>query len=165
MITIKEALPSELNIISDIACKTWPATYGEILSDVQLQYMLNKFYSPESLNENISNGHHFLIASANDVPLGFASYVHNYGETGQTKIPKIYMLPESQGKGIGKLLIGEIEKIARKNQATKLTLNVNRFNKAISFYQYMGFEIAAEEVIQLEHGFVMDDYIMAKPLA
>ena len=164
MITIKESLPNEFNVIRDIAYKTWPSTYGHILSNVQLEYMLDNFYSLEGLNENIKNGHHFLIAKENDTPLGFASYVHHYGEKGKTKIPKIYMLPESQGKGIGKMLVAEIERIARKAGAAKLTLNVNRFNKALSFYQHLGFEIVAEEVIPLENGFVMDDFVMEKAL-
>lgn len=164
MIEIKEALPNEFNIIQDIAYKTWPSTYGKILSNSQLEYMLDLFYSIEGLNKNVGIGHHFLIAKENETPLGFASYVHNYPENGVTKIPKIYILPEAQGKGIGKLLIEAIEMQARKNHSTKVTLNVNRSNPAIGFYEKIGFVITGQEDIELEHGYLMEDYIMERTL-
>ena len=101
MIAIKEAQPNELNIIQDIARRTWPVTYGDILRAEQIAYMLDRFYSTESLNANLDDGHHFLLARENDVVLGFASFVHDAPEKSNTKIPKIYVLPQTQGKGIG----------------------------------------------------------------
>ena len=35
---------NQLPIIQDLAYKIWPSTYGEILSKIQLDYMLDKFY-------------------------------------------------------------------------------------------------------------------------
>jgi ribosomal protein S18 acetylase RimI-like enzyme len=35
-----------------------------------------------------------------------------------------------------------------------LSLNVNRFNKAISFYEKLGFEIVGKEDIELDHGYL-----------
>ena len=164
MIQIKEALPNELNIIQDIAHKTWPVTYGEILTNTQLAYMLENFYSTEALNGNLKNNHRFILAKENDVTLGFASYVHDHPENYTTKIPKIYVLPETQGKGIGKLLIEAIEAEARKHGAAKLTLNVNRFNKAITFYEHLGFTIAKEENIPIGNGYFQEDFVMEKAL-
>ena len=164
MITIKEALPNELNIIQDIAHKTWPVTYGEILTNEQLAYMLDSFYSTEALNGNLRNNHHFILAKENDVTLGFASYVHDHPENYTTKIPKIYVLPETQGKGIGKLLIDAIETEARKHGAAKLTLNVNRNNKAITFYEHLRFTIAKEENVPIGNGYFQEDFVMEKAL-
>lgn len=165
MIAIKEAQPNELNIIQDIARRTWPVTYGDILRAEQIAYMLDRFYSTESLNANLDDGHHFLLARENDVVLGFASFVHDAPEKSNTKIPKIYVLPQTQGKGIGQKLMETIEHQARQHGATKLTLNVNRFNKALTFYQHLGFKIVAEIDINIGHGYLMEDYIMEKPLA
>lgn len=164
MIVISEMLPDEINIVQDIAHKTWPITYGEILTSEQLQYMLDSFYSIEALNGNLKNGHHFLLAKENDVTLGFASYVHNHPENFTTKIPKIYVLPETQGKGIGKLLIDAIEIEAIKNQSAKLTLNVNRKNKAKTFYERLGFVAVKEEDVPIGNGIFQEDYVMEKPL-
>jgi ribosomal protein S18 acetylase RimI-like enzyme len=69
-------------------------------------------------------------------------------------------LPESQGKGAGKLLIDSVVKAATENQSDVVSLNVNRFNKAVSFYQKMGFEIVGKEDVELDHGYLMEDYKM-----
>lgn len=164
MIHIVKATAADLKIISEIAHKTWPLTYSEILSPEQLAYMLDAFYSGEALQENIANGHEFILAKENEVCLGFASFEHHYEEGNTTKIHKIYILPETQGKGIGKLLINAIADFAKTNQSHTLLLNVNRFNKALTFYQKMDFEIMQEIDIELEHGYLMEDYIMEKRL-
>jgi hypothetical protein len=40
-------------------------------------------------------------------------------------------------------------------------LNVNRFNKAVSF-EKLGFEIVGKEDIELDHGYLMEDYKLEK---
>lgn len=163
MLTIVNAKESDFHIIQQIAYQTWPETYGQILSEEQLNYMLKSFYSEEALSENVSKkGHHFLLAKENDNCLGFVSYEHNCNKTNQTKIHKIYILPNTQGKGVGKALLYEVEKRAKAKANNALFLNVNRFNKALSFYTKMGFEIIGQEDIKLEHGYLMEDYIMQK---
>lgn len=164
MIQIIKATTDDLNIINDIARKTWPIAYGEILSEAQLNYMLDSFYSKEALRANIANGHNFILAKEDDMVLGFASFENNYQNRAKTKIHKIYMLPESQGKGIGKLLIDSIEKFAVTSGSNSILLNVNRFNKAIGFYKKMGFEIIQEIDIEIGLGYLMEDYVMEKKI-
>lgn len=164
MIHIVKATVSDLKTITEIAHKTWPLTYGEILSPAQLEYMLDAFYSDEALRENIANGHEFILAKENDICLGFASFEHHHKNGNTTKIHKIYILPETQGKGIGKLLIDSITQLAQENQSQILLLNVNRFNKALTFYQKLGFEIVEEIDIELEYGYLMEDYVMEKKI-
>ncbi|TAF61429.1 MAG: GNAT family N-acetyltransferase, partial [Flavobacterium sp.] len=52
----------------------------------------------------------------------------------------------------------------RKQGSLILCLNVNRFNKAIAFYERMGFSIISEVNIELEYGYLMEDYVMEKKL-
>jgi ribosomal protein S18 acetylase RimI-like enzyme len=164
MITIKDALPNELNVIQDIAYRTWPVTYGNILSNAHLTYMLEMFYSLDGLNKNLEDGNHFLLAEDDGIAVGFASYVHHYPTNFVTKIPKIYVLPGNQGKGIGKSLIDEIETRSMKNGDDIITLNVNRNNTARFFYEKMGFEIVAEENVDIGNNVIQEDYIMEKRL-
>lgn len=164
MIHIFKTKVNDLKNITEIAHKTWPLTYGEILSPAQLEYMLNAFYSESALLANIENGHEFILAKENDICLGFASFEHHYKNQNTTKIHKIYILPETQGKGIGKLLIDSITQLAQENQSQILLLNVNRFNKALTFYQKLGFEIVEEIDIELEYGYLMEDYVMEKKI-
>ncbi|AOW10631.1 GNAT family N-acetyltransferase [Flavobacterium gilvum] len=165
MIKIISATAKNYPTIRDIAHETWPIAYGEILSKAQLDYMLGAFYNDEALNDSVVNkGHHFVLAKEREEILGFASYEHHYDQNNQTKIHKIYVLPQTQGKGIGKKLIDYVENVAKENDSTELVLNVNRFNKALFFYQKMGFEIASEIDIELEHGYLMEDFVMIKKL-
>ncbi|MBD0725997.1 GNAT family N-acetyltransferase [Flavobacterium sp. L1I52] len=164
-ITITKATVEDLKTISTIAYKTWPITYGEILSETQLSYMLEAFYSDAALLKNMENGHEFILAYEDGIALGFASFEHQYQNKPSTKIHKIYMLPESQGKGVGKLLIDTIEKMTLDKGCNSLLLNVNRFNKAIGFYQKMGFQIIQEIDIEIGLGYLMEDYVMEKKLS
>jgi ribosomal protein S18 acetylase RimI-like enzyme len=164
MISISEATAADLKVINAIAHKTWPLTYGKILSQAQLDYMLDAFYSDSALRKNIENGHQFILAKEDNICLGFASFEPHYQNENTTKIHKIYILPETQGKGIGKLLIDTIAEFAKQNNSGSLLLNVNRFNKALTFYQKLGFEIIQEVNIELEHGYLMEDYVMKKQL-
>jgi len=165
MITIIPATSNDYQTIQNIAHLTWPVAYGEILSKAQLDYMLDAFYNEETLKDSVANkGHHFVLAKEGEETLGFASYEHHYNQKQQTKIHKIYILPQTQGKGIGKKLIDYVEEAAKENDSEILSLNVNRFNKALHFYQKIGFEIVEEVNIELEHGYLMEDYVMEKKL-
>jgi ribosomal protein S18 acetylase RimI-like enzyme len=164
MIRIDKATVADLKTITEIAHKTWPLTYGEILSPAQLEYMLNAFYSDAALRANIENGHEFILAKEADIVLGFASFEPHYENGNTTKIHKIYILPETQGKGIGKLLLDAIAQFAKEKNATSLLLNVNRFNMALTFYQKLGFKIIQEIDIELEFGYLMEDYVMEKQI-
>lgn len=163
MIAIAES--NDYDTIRDIAYKTWPLTYGSILSKAQLDYMLALFYSTEALQENAyEKNHHFLLVKENNEALAFLSYEHQYQGKPVTRIHKIYILPETQGKGIGKLLIDRVEALANETKSEKLSLNVNRYNNAQFFYRKLGFEIVGEEDVKLDYGYLMEDYIMEKSL-
>ena len=63
-------------------------------------------YSDESLQEQIYvKNHRYFLAKENDTFLGYMSIEHNCENSGKTKIHKIYILPDQQKKGIGKLLL------------------------------------------------------------
>ena len=165
MLLLTEGAIEDFKTIREIAYKSWPNTYGSILSKEQIDYMLDLFYSEKTLLENLNEkGHPFLLVNEGEVCLGFASYEHNYLNQNCTRLHKIYLLPEAQGKGAGKLLIEAVENLAKENQSVVVSLNVNKFNKAISFYKKIGFEVVSDEEILLEHGYKMEDYKMEKKL-
>jgi ribosomal protein S18 acetylase RimI-like enzyme len=153
---------NQLPLVQDLAHKIWPSTYGEILSEAQLHYMLDKFYSSENLKLQLNSNHVFLLIKEENNILGFLDYELNYEKSGKTKIHKIYVLPETQGKGIGKTFIQHVEKIAQKANQNGILLNVNRFNKAIGFYENLGFQKIQTIDIEIGNGYLMEDFIMEK---
>jgi ribosomal protein S18 acetylase RimI-like enzyme len=158
-LSIRKATPPDIPVIRDIAYKTWPSAYGNILSPEALGYMLQYFYSEEALQEQMQQGQEFFIAEVNTIPVGFGA-VSSY-EEGVYKLNKIYVLPGIQKTGAGKALMNEAIRIARKNGARELVLNVNRYNPAKDFYQKIGFTIIKEEDVDLGNGVVQEDYVMS----
>ena len=161
---IRKAGLEDFHIINDLALKTWHNTYDKILSTEQVNYMLDMMYSLSAITEQMAiKGHHFLLLSEDDAYLGFASYEHNY-LSGVTKLHKLYVLPEIQGKGAGRLLISKIEEAAVKNGNDRISLNVNRYNDAVNFYTKSGYAKVAQEDINIGNGYLMEDFIMEKGL-
>lgn len=165
MITISKATINDIKTIQEITYKTWPVTYGKILSEEQLEYMLDLIYSDEALTAQFQkNEQLFYLISDSESTIGFIGIEHHYKNEAITKIHKIYLLPETQGKGIGKMVIDEIEKLALDNNSNTLSLNVNRFNSALGFYKKIGFEILEEVNIEIGNGYLMEDYVMVKAI-
>ena len=101
----------------------------------------------------------YLAQDDNDNYVGFVSYEIN-SEPNKTKIHKIYVLPETQGTGLGRQFFELVkDKAIEKNQKA-IFLNVNKYNNAIHFYNKLGFIKVKDEVIDIGNGYVMDDYVM-----
>ena len=150
----------QLPIVIDLTKKIWPVAYGEILSKAQLDYMIDKFYNETALRELIQKGHVFYLAQDdNGKDVGFVSYEIN-SEPNKTKIHKIYVLPETQGTGLGRQFFELVKEKAIENQQNAIFLNVNKYNNAIHFYTKLGFTKVKDEVIDIGNGYVMDDYVM-----
>jgi len=72
----------------------------------------------------------------------------------------LYILPTIQKTGAGKALLQQVKHYAKANGGSQLILQVNKHNNAKAFYEYQGFRVQKEMVFELDHGYVMDDYIM-----
>ena len=158
------ATKEQLLIVRDLAFKIWPKAYGNIIAAGQIEYMLEMMYSIESLEKQLQNNKTFLLAEDDNMFIGYVSYELNCNNSNTTRIHKLYVLPETQGKGIGKQLIDCVAEIARTNHNSALDLTVNKKNPATAFYLKTGFEITEEAVFDIGNGYVMDDYIMEKKI-
>ena len=161
-----EVLPAgvdDVPVIRAIALRTWPVAYREILSEEQLAYMLQLMYAEDVLRDQIgTGGHRFLLAMQDGRAIGFAGLQHAYQQRANTRLHKLYVLPEAQGTGAGKFLLQAVLLAASKAGDSGVELNVNRFNKALDFYIRNGFAIVRSEVIDIGQGYVMDDHVLWK---
>ncbi len=162
-VQIRTATHAELPVIRQLALEIWPVTYSPILSQNQLDYMLELFYSDAALEKDFNKpGYIFFLLELDGKNAGYAGLELKKGQTAH--LHKIYLSPDCQGKGLGKKLIQFIMNYAQKAGAKQLTLNVNRNNKAIHFYQAVGFAIAQTTDIEIGNGYFMNDYVMRKSL-
>lgn len=151
--------------IIDLAGVIWRECYPGIITREQIEYMLAKMYSLETLREELQSGIRYERLIVDGKLAGFASY-GSVEAAGAFKLHKLYVLPACHGRGFGSLLLKHCEAECRKLGARLVTLNVNKRNlKAIAAYERNGFSIAESVVAGIGHGFVMDDYVMTKPLA
>jgi len=160
MASIRQIDASEVEEITKLAHLIWPGTFREILKPEQLNFMLEWMYNPETLASQIETGHQFYLLENELGNIGFMGIQVAYPSNNLLKIHKLYILPSQQGNGYGKLLIEHAVLLAKINRYSSITLNVNRFNKAVRFYQAVGFQITREEDIDIGHGFLMEDYVM-----
>ena len=161
MFTIKKATIEDIPIIQTLASIVFPDTYKEILSPKQLDYMMNWMYSTESLHQQmINDGHIYYLAYQEDTPAGYLSIQPEREHV--FHLQKIYVLPSFQGMKLGKLLFEQAIRTIKElhPEPCQMRLNVNRHNKALTFYQKMGMTKVDEGDFPIGNGYFMNDYIM-----
>ena len=164
-VQIVPATEADLPALAELAGVIWRQHYPGIISHAQIDYMLGKMYSLETLREEIrSRGIRFYRLLVDGRFGGFAS-IGPADAAGVIKLQKCYLLPELHGCGHGSRLLQHCEAEARWLGARRLILAVNKHNtKAIAAYRRNGFTVAEPVVTDFGNGFVMDDFIMAKEL-
>ena len=157
-IIIRPATLEDRAFIRSVSERTWPSTYGHIISQEQIDFMLDWMYSDESLAEQLNKGHQFYIASIDGDEIGFCSV--SAEENNSYKLNKLYVLPIAQGTGSGKALLNKAIAVAKAAGAISLFLQVNKHNNAYTFYLKNGFIKEQEFKFDIGNGFYMDDYVM-----
>ena len=156
-IQITPAGLSDRAFIRSVSERTWPSTYGHIISQEQIDFMLKWMYSDASLEKQMNTSCAFYIANMNGSDIGFCSVSE---ENGAHKLNKLYVLPSAQGSGAGKALLNKCIEVAKAAGSSSLFLQVNKLNAAYSFYLKYGFIKEAEFKFDIGNGFFMDDYVM-----
>ncbi len=163
MVSLRKATVTDIPLIHELGKRAFPATYKELLSPEQIDYMLNWMYSPESLLKQITEERHvYFILYEEEKPLGYLS-VQPEETPGVYHLQKLYLLPEAQGKHHGSFLFRHAVNYIRDTwkDAKKMRLNVNRDNtKAIDFYKRMGMYEIFNGDFDIGNGFYMTDYIL-----
>ena len=157
---ITKATEKDIQTIQNLAKESWNSAYANILEQKQLDYMLDLMYSQETLKTHFENpNYQYYLIQEDEVFLGFIGFeFHKEPET--TKLHRIYFLKEAQGKGLGKKALEFVKSETEKSGDKRLTLTVNKSNKAKNFYESQGFRVYDEAVFDIGNGYVMDDYLM-----
>ncbi|MHB1083295.1 MAG: GNAT family N-acetyltransferase [Thiobacillus sp.] len=160
---VRRLTPQDVDAVSTLARVVWQATYPALISQAQIDAMLDDRYSPARIVQQLDIPRHaWWVAQQNQVLVGFAHATLNDADC---KLDKLYVHPDSQHQGIGSTLLHAVQGWARQQQAGRLWLQVNRANtQAISAYQKYGFHIIKSRVFDIGNGFVMDDFVLEQAL-
>ena len=149
----------------ELAREIWHAHYPAIISTAQIEYMLAQRYDAQVVRGELGrDGIWWDKLMAGGEMAGFASYFLT-GVPGEMKLDKLYVHPRHQRLGYGGRMIARACEVAREGGCSRLVLAVNKGNRsAIDAYLKHGFRVAGAVVKDIGAGFVMDDYVMVKPV-
>lgn len=152
-----------IHLVPHLAQEIWNDCYKDILSQEQIDFMLNMMYNVEKINEGIANGEHWEILKADNEPVG---YLHYKDEDQKVFLSKIYLKQAPTYSGLGQVMLEHVIDHAIEANKTSIYLTVNKNNqKAIRFYERNEFIRKKSETFDIGNGYVMDDYIYEKNLA
>lgn len=163
-----EVLPlaeKDAEAIADLAGVIWRQHYPDIITMEQINYMLARRYSPADIRAQLENEEIWWDKLlVNGELAGFSNYFLTKNP-GEMKLDKLYVHQEHQRKGCGGRLLERACQVASERHCAHLILCVNKRNaKAIAAYRKHGFAVSDSVVTDIGRGFVMDDYLMTKPL-
>lgn len=154
---------SRLGKLLELSEKIWLPTFAPLFSEKELQTLYKGMYSNDKLKAFINRADcaaYFIIREKKEI-----GYLAIEWREQTLWLDKIYVLPELQGKGIGKYVLNLLESMGKGKQLKSISLRVNRRNeKTIRFYKILGFQIDASVDYPAPNGFVYDDYLMSKKL-
>jgi RimJ/RimL family protein N-acetyltransferase len=150
----------QIEIVESLATEIWTEHYVPIIGKEQVDYMLDRFQSKQSISDQIRSGFlYFLIKEDNQ----FIGYIGVQLKGDELFLSKIYMKSSERGKGLGKKAVQFIEKLAKEKGLRKIALTVNKNNRvAIKAYEKLGFKNLGSVIQEIGSGFIMDDYKMEK---
>lgn len=152
------ATEKELVSLSKLAYDIWHEYFPALLSEAQIDYMVEKFQSYDALKTAIENGYEYFLLKKGEMPVG---YVGTHEEERLLFLSKLYLLKEYRGKGLGYDMLQTVLETAEHRKKEGVYLTVNRFNAAaIRLYTKIGFQKVKEQIADIGNGFVMDDFIM-----
>lgn len=146
---------SDIKLLANLASEIWHEYWPCILSNEQIDYMVEKFQSEKAIQKQIEDEKYtYYFLMQNNEIIGYTG-VSDKGD--YLFLSKLYIKKDFRHKGYGKLAFDEIRKLGFNR--IKLTVNKNNKNTIDAYLKY-GFKIIDEDVTDIGNGFVMDDYIM-----
>jgi len=153
--------PEEIESLAGMATKIWHEFFPGIISEEQIDYMVDKFQSAHAMADQLKNhGYHYQVLEVDGEPVGYTGW--NI-ENGKLFLSKVYLKKEARGKGYSSIFFRFLEEQARENNAHAIWLTVNKYNQhSIAVYEHKGFRTVRTQEADIGNGFIMDDYIMEK---
>jgi RimJ/RimL family protein N-acetyltransferase len=155
--------PEQIATVAALAETIWTEHYTPIIGTEQVRYMLDAFQSAEAIAKQIAdqNCRYYLIES-DKTAIGYLGY-QKRGTT--LFLSKIYLLASYRQLGYGRKALAFLDACAKEMVCDTIELTVNRHNLgSIAAYEKLGFVKSGALVQEIGNGFVMDDWVMRKPV-
>ena len=158
---IKLEAPEQLRANAELAAEIWREHFHGIISDEQIEYMLEKFQSFEAMTRQVSQEHYeYYGLFSGGEQLGYFAVADN--QDGTLFLSKLYLKKQFRGRGLASEMFERIKGIGRERGLKSVWLTVNRHNdSSIAVYRHWGMKVIREQAADIGNGFVMDDYVFS----
>lgn len=153
----------EIAALADLAFGIWHEYFIRIISREQIDYMIDKFQSVPAMTDQIQHqGYEYYFIHVDGAHVG---YIGVKQEERKLFLSKFYMAKEHRGQGYASRVIEFLTALCKDRGLSAIWLTVNRHNDStIAVYEKKGFKTVRTQVADIGNGFVMDDYVMEKPI-
>ena len=164
-IQISPATSTDVDAIADLARVVWQDAYPGIITQAQIDYMLEERYNRLRLLDELGmTGIWWDKATVDDDLAAFASTLLTSNPE-EMKLDKLYVDPGRQRLGLGGRLIASVAGRALALGCSSLILAVNKRNeRAMAAYRKHGFVVREAVRVDIGNDFIMDDFIMVRSL-
>ncbi len=150
----------EIKALVSLADEIWHEAFSSLLSQSQIEYMLDKFLSVNAIKDSLKTGYEYYFLCDKDNVLGFTAICPKSDNT--LFLSKLYIKKEYRGKGYLRDSFDFIKNCAKNKGLKSIWLTVNKHNdRAIAAYRKMGMDIIRSEITDIGNGFSMDDYVFS----
>jgi GNAT superfamily N-acetyltransferase len=165
IIQISPVSRADVDAIAALARIVWQDAYPGIITQAQIDYMLEQRYNTLRLLEELAMPNLWWDKATVDGELAAFASTLTTEKADELKLDKLYVDPLQQRLGLGGRLIAHVSERALAQGCTTLILAVNKRNEpAIAAYTKHGFVVRNAVRVDIGNDFVMDDFIMEKSL-
>ena len=156
--------PTRKMAVVSLAQIIWNEWFPSIISQEQVNYMVEKFQSMPAIDEAITEkGYEYFLMILGDTPIGYMGVAP---DDGALLLSKLYLMKPFRGQRRSNLFFDKAEEVAKEKGFTKVRLFVNRHNyNSIRVYLRKGYRIVDEVKTDIGEGFICDDFLMEKDLS
>jgi ribosomal protein S18 acetylase RimI-like enzyme len=136
---VRTAGERDLAAVRDVLVETWHATYDALYGAEKVREITDVWHSIGALRRLLMQPYsEFIVADTGAGLAGMAYASMNEKDRQIVELRELYVLPAMQGKGIGGLLLDEIESSFFGCNRMRLEVE-ERNSRALAFYEAAGF--------------------------
>jgi len=157
MPSLKPATENDFATIQKLARIIWDKHYVPMIGAEQVNYMLEKMYSPTAIAQQTKEGQKFHLVLNDNMETGFISV--STKDNKNYYLHKFYILQEKQNSGLGTKVFKQVFEDLYKPESIRLTVNRKNY-KTVNFYFKLGFKIEKVEDFDIGENYFMNDFVM-----
>jgi GNAT superfamily N-acetyltransferase len=152
-LTIRRFCERDLDQVFELVRETIETSYAGVYQPAVIAFF-HDYHQRENIVSDAEGGH-TVVVNSNGAFVGTGTRV-------ETDVRRVFVRPDRQGQGIGRLIMAELESAALKANIDRLGLSASL--PAKEFYLGLGYEIVSEVDHEVAPGQHLKYYEMAKDL-